>query len=168
MMTFLRRICCVVGLALLGGSASAVIADPVISGEWQQLASRYPVLHDNADTAVSMALRGDFTLNTAEPMLVVDVRQHPLPMCTVDSDSGFEPQALGDGTLNGGTQAFGYRCMGGQMTIVAWPTQQPASYWKEQIVAQQPLSLAVAGVSFQSANTNGKHAMHVASRIFME
>lgn len=167
----MTSLCCmryVAGLAVLGVGMSVAVADPVMSGAWQKLTSRYPVLPDNTDAAMSMTLRSDFTLNTAEPMLIIDVNRHPLPMCTADGDSGLEPVALGNGTLNGHTQAFGYRCMGGQMTIVAWPTQQSATYWKEQIVAQQPLSLTVAGVSFQSANTNGKHAMSVASRVFME
>lgn len=156
-------------IALTLVSVSIAVADPIASsGEWQKLTSRYPVLPDASDAAISMALRSNFTLNTAEPSLVIDVSRHPLPLCAADTDTGLDMTLLGDGTLNGRVQTFGYRCMGGQMTIMAWPIQQPATYWKEQIMAQQPLSLSVAGIDFQSANTNGKRAMSVANRIFME
>ncbi|WP_414502443.1 hypothetical protein [Zymobacter sp. IVIA_5232.4 C2] len=156
-------------IALTLVSAGIAVADPIASlGEWQKLTSRYPVLPDASDTAISMALHSNFTLNTAEPSLVVDVSRHPLPLCSVDTETGLDMTLLGDGTLNGRVQTFGYRCMGGQMTIMAWPIQQSATYWKEQIMAQQPLSLSVAGIDFQSANTNGKRAMSVANRIFME
>lgn len=159
-------LCC---LGVIGGfaiSPDAATADSV--GQWQQLNSRYPVLPDASDPAINMTLRSDFTLNTAVPMLTVDVNQHPLPMCTANTDTGMDAVLLGDGSLNGKAQSFGYRCMGGQMTIVAWPVQEPASYWKGQIASQRPLSLSVAGVSFRSSNTNGKSAIGIADRIFME
>lgn len=159
----------VLGLGWLAASIGNAAAESATGfGEWQKLTSRSPVLPDASDPAISLMLHGNFVLNSAEPMLVVDVSQHPLPMCSADTDSGVDIAPLGDGTVNGHTQAFGYRCMGGQMTIVAWPVQQPASYWKEQIMTQQPLSLSIAGVNFQSANINGKRAMSVVNRIFME
>lgn len=151
----------VLGAVVSNGAAAA-------EGEWQALSTRSPILSDTHDLAIAMTLRGDFALNTAEPMLTIDVARHPQSQCTADRDGGLEVVRLGEGVLNGQPQSFGYRCMGGQMSIVAWPTQQSATYWKAQIVAQQPLSLTIGDISFQSANTNGKRAMSVANRMFME
>lgn len=151
----------VVGAVVPNGAAAA-------EGEWQALSTRSPILPDAHDPAIAMTLRGDFVLNTAEPMLTIDVARHPQPQCTADRDGALDVALLGEGFLNGQSQSFGYRCMGGQMSIVAWPTQQSATYWKTQIVAQQPLSLSIGSISFQSANTNGKRAMSAANRMFME
>lgn len=161
------------GIGLIwGGAASSAFADVASSasqGQWQALNSRYPVLADETDTAIHMALRSDFSRNTVAPMLTIDVMQHPMPMCHIGTEESFDIASLGDGTLNGRAQSFGYRCMGGQMTVVIWPVSQTnASYWQEQIAAQQPLTLSVAGVTFHSPNTNGRSAMNVAQRVFME
>lgn len=154
----------VCGAVGIGAAHGAVAAE----GEWQALSTRSPILPDTYNPAIAMTLRGDFALNTAEPMLTIDVARHPVPQCSADRDGTQDVVQLGDGLVNGHPQSFGYRCMGGQMSIVAWPTQQPASFWKAQIVAQQPLSLSVGDIFFQSANTNGKRAMSVANRMFME
>lgn len=160
------KLCCLGVIGELAVVHNVAIAEPV--GQWQMLNSRYPVLSDASDPAIKMTLRSDFTLNTSSPMLTIDVNQHPLPMCKADIDTGIAPVLLGDGTLNGKTQSFGYRCMGGQMTIVAWPIQEPAFYWKTLIASQQPISLTVEGVTFQSANSNGRSAIGIADRIFGE
>lgn len=140
---------------------------PASQGQWQTLNSRYPVLDDETDAAIHMVLRSDFSRNTVAPMLTIDVTQHPLPMCHIGTEESFEITSLGEGLLNGRPQSFGYRCMGGQMTIVAWP-QQPATYWQEQVTAQRPLTLSIAGVTFHSANINGRSAMNIAQRVFLE